>query len=59
MWSQVLAVLLEHIMEDDKASIVGLPAPGGNAKFNTESQTYARANFLINAFLLKKNKVVF
>lgn len=44
---------------EDKASIVGPASQGGNAKFNTESQTYACANFFLNAFLLKKNKVVF
>lgn len=43
----------------DKAGIVGTASPGGDAKLNSESQAYACANFLSDAFLLKKNKLVF
>jgi hypothetical protein len=43
----------------DKASAVGAASTGGDAKLSTESQTYTCATSLPNAFLLKKNKLVF
>lgn len=44
----------------DKAGTVGAASTGGaDAKPATESQTYACASFLPNAFLLKQNKLVF